>query len=403
MTPPGASPVPAPAPVGGPRAAVWRTAGFYAALYAAFGAHLPFWPLWLADWGLSEAEIGAYAAAGFGARILAGGMLPVLADRRQARRAVLGLTGAVAAAAFLAHLAIGSKGVLLAATLVTVGAMSAMVPVGDALSVAAARSFGFAYGRARAAGSAAFLLVNLGLGAALGSLGADAALWTIAVCLGVAGWLGWTHPGGGRVTPGPRPTLAELGRLVRARAFLPFALAAGLAQASHGAFYAYGSLHWRALGVPEGTIGALWAFGVAVEVALMLTVGARLVARLKPSGALALAGAVGVARWGLMTLDPVGPGLWALQASHALTFALAHLGAMAFLGAACPERLSGGGQAVFQVAVGGLLMATATGAAALVYPWAAGGVWWTGAGFAAAAAVAALAARRVWDGGELRV
>lgn len=392
-----------PSPEAPPRHPAWRTAAFYAALYAAFGAHLPFWPLWLADWGLTEAEIGAYAAAGFAARILAGGIIPVIADRRQARRTTLGLVGALAAATFLAHLAIDSRALLLAATLVTVGCMSALVPVGDALSVAAARSFGFAYGRARAAGSAAFLLVNLGLGAALGSLGTDAALWTIALCLAAAAWLGWTHPGGGRVQSGPRPTMAELRRLATAPAFALFALAAGLAQASHGAFYAYASLHWRSLGVPEGTIGALWAFGVAVEVALMLTVGSRLVLWLKPSGALALAGAAGVARWGLMTLGATGPLLWALQGSHAVTFAVAHLGAMAFLGAACPVRLAGAGQAVFQVAFGGLLMAGATALAAAVYPVAGGAVWWTAAGFSAAAVVVALSARRIWDGAELPV
>jgi len=380
-----------------------RSSAFYAAYFAALGVHLPFWPLWLSDWGLSEGEIGAYAAAGFGARIVAGMVLPVAADRLAARRWVLAASAGTAAVAFLAHLLVETKLALLLLTLASAGALSAMLPIGDALGVAASRAFGFAYARSRAAGSAAFLAANLALGSAMAVFGADAALWVIVVALSAAAWLGLTHPGGGLVQPGPRPGLTALGRLARAPAFLLFALSAGFAQASHGPLYAYGSIHWRDLGLTEGTIGALWAWGVAVEILLMTLVGAWMTRRLGPSGMLALAGGAGVVRWALMTTEPTGPLLWALQGSHALTFAAAHLGAMAFLGAAAPARMAGAGQAAFQVAVGGGLMAGSTALSAFVYPLAGGGAWWIGCAFSAGALAAALAARRIWDGGELPV
>lgn len=102
-----------------------------------------------------------------------------------------------------------------------------------------------------------------------------------------------------------------------------------------------------------------------------------------------------------LVTDPTGVLLWALQGSHALSFAAAHLGAMAFLGAAAPARMAGAAQAAFQVAVGGGLMAASTALAALVYPVAGGGAWWIGAGCSAGALLAALLARRAWDGGEI--
>ena len=37
-----------------------HTSAYYGFLFLALGAHLPFWPLWLSDWGLSAAEIGLY-------------------------------------------------------------------------------------------------------------------------------------------------------------------------------------------------------------------------------------------------------------------------------------------------------------------------------------------------------
>ncbi|MGM0585213.1 MAG: MFS transporter [Pseudomonadota bacterium] len=384
--------------VGAPSGALVRAGGFYAAMFGALGVHLPFWPLWLSDWGLSEGEIGAYAAAGFALRLVAGLGLPVLADRRQARRAVLGATAAAGAALFLGHLWIESRGVLLVATMLTAGAFAAMLPIGDALGVAAARDFGFDYGRARSAGSAAFLGMNIGMGAAIGWLGADAALWAIAGFLALAGWLGATHPGGGRVKAGPRPSWGEMRGVVTRRAFVLFALASGLAQSSHGVIYAYGSVHWRGLGISEGTIGMLWAAGVAAEIVLMAAFGGWLTRRLGAAGALMLSGAAGVVRWGAMTLEPTVAALWALQAGHALTFAAAHLGAMAFLAAAVPDRVLGAAQAIKSALGIGVLMAATMGAAALIYPAFGAGAWWLGAAMSAGALVAAWAAGRAWDG-----
>lgn len=399
------TPDPSPTDAGGPAAepapprfAAARVAGWYAAMFAAMGIHLPYWPLWLADWGLTAVEVGLFATYGFAARLVAGAVIPVLADRHAARRLAVAGSCAVGVVAFLAHLGITSKGLLLVATLVSGGTFAALVPIGDVLGLAAARDFHLDYARIRAWGSAAFLAANLGFGAAIGALGPNVALWGIVVFLGIACGLGATHPGGGRVIPGPRPKLSELTALALRPAFLLFILAAGLSQASHATLYAYGSLRWRDLGISEAEIGPLWAFGVAVEIVLMSLLGGALTRRLGAAGALALAGAAGIVRWSLMTLDPMGLALWALQASHALTFAASHLGAMAFLRAAVPERLAGGAQGLFQTVVGTSLMFAFTGLSAQVYPWAGAGAYWVGTAASVLALICALAARGLWSG-----
>jgi PPP family 3-phenylpropionic acid transporter len=239
--------------------------------------------------------------------------------------------------------------------------------------------------------------MNLGMGAAVAALGADAALFAIVGCLGLTAWLGWSHPGGGRVKSGRPPGLREMGEVVSRRAFVRFALAAGLAQSSHGVIYAYGSIHWRSMGIGEGTIGALWATGVAAEIVLMAAFGGALVRRLGPAGAIMLSGAAGVVRWGAMTLEPAGAALWVLQASHALTFAAAHLGAMAFLQAAAPDRLLGASQAVMSALGAGVLMAGCMGLASLLYPAFGAGAWWLGAALSGGAVAAAWAAARARD------
>lgn len=381
------------------RPAGLRTSGYYAAVFAAFGVHLPFWPLWLENHGLSAAQIGLFSAAGMGARVVSGILIPSLADRWDARRATLlglALAGAVAAGG---HMIAPNLGWLMAATLLLSAAFSGLVPVGDALGAAAARVHGFQYGQARGIGSFSFLMVNLGIGA----LAAAAGIWVAPPALIVfflwAGIMGYTHPGGGRAKALVRPTRGELRRLAASPMFLLFVAAIGFSQSSHGVYYAYGSVRWRELGLPEWEIGALWAFGVAVEVVLMTIYGGKLIARLGAAGAIAISGAAGAVRWSVMALDPLGPGLWALQSLHALSFAAGHLGAIAFIQAAAPERLAAGAQGIFGAVAGGLLIAAAMAGASALYPLVGGATYLLAAAMSATGFCFAMVLRRRWDGG----
>lgn len=376
-----------------------RTAGFYAAVFAGMGVHLPFWPLWLEEHGLTAAQIGLFSAAGMGARVVLGILVPTLADRWDARRRALMLLGLTGAGAAAGHLFAPDLMWLMAATLGISAAMSGLVPVGDALGAAAARTYGFQYGQARSAGSLAFLLVSLGLGALVAAFGIDLAVYALTLFFLLAAWAGWTHPGGGKARAMQRPTLAEMKALATAPVFLLFVGAIGFAQSSHAVYYAYGSVRWREMGLPETQIGALWAFGVAVEVVLMYAGGAALIRRFGPAGAIGLSGAAGVLRWSAMAFDPTGPLLWALQALHALSFAAGHLGAIAFLSLAAPERLAAAAQGVFGAFAGGLLVAMGMMAASELYPAYGGGTYLLSAGMSAVGLCFALALRRRWDGG----
>ncbi|TYO85439.1 MFS transporter [Oceanicella actignis] len=376
----------------------FRTGAFYAAVFAALGVHLPFWPLWLEDRGLSAAQIGVYSALAVAAKVAVGLAAPALADRFEARRAMLAGAGLFGAAAFAAHLLAAEAAALVALSVAAAATFSAMMPVGEALGAAAARDFGFDYARVRAVGSAGFLAASLLMGAAVAQAGPGAALWAIVACLLAAAALGRTHPGGGRARALGRPDLGQMRRLFSDGRFALFLLAIGMAQGAHGVIYAFGSLHWRALGLDEGRIGALWAFGVAAEIALMALAGRALVRRLGAAGAIALSGAAGAVRWAAMAFDPVGAALWALQGLHALTFAAGHLGAIAFVSAAAPERLAGAAQGALGALASGALMAAATALAAAIYGWAGGGVYWIPALMSAAGAAAALRLGRVWRG-----
>lgn len=70
-----------------------------------------------------------------------------------------------------------------------------------------------------------------------------------------------------------RISLSDAVKLAHSPSFLLFLLAASTIQGSHALFYAFGTLHWRAQGFADGTIGALWALGVVAEIGLFAVSG----------------------------------------------------------------------------------------------------------------------------------
>ena len=141
-----------------------HTAAAYVMVFATTGAYIPFWPLWLADWGLAPEEIGLYTALAVAVRVVAGLAIPALSDRLDARRATLAVSSAVVLLLFVAHLAIETRPMLLAATLAVGVAMAGIGPIAEALGVAAARAWDFPYAQARGFGSLGYLGANLAIG-----------------------------------------------------------------------------------------------------------------------------------------------------------------------------------------------------------------------------------------------
>ena len=380
-----------------------HTAAVYVMVFAATGAYMPFWPLWLDDWGLTTEEVGLYTALGLAVRVVAGLATPALADRLDARRYTLAACALATLLLFLAHLDIHSRPVLLLATLALGATWAGIGPISEALGVSAARARNFAYAEARGIGSMGYLGANLAIGAMIAVTGSGIVLWWIVACMAGLFTLSLNHPGGRKVTGQVPPAMHEIGRLVVNPVFAIFMATVAFLQASHAVLYAYGSIHWRALGISEPVIGALWAFSVAVETVFMLSLGTAAIERLGPVRAMAVAALAGILRWSVMMTDPVGFWLWPVQGLHALTFAMGHLGAIAFISRAVPDRYAAAAQgATGAMAVGGV---TALGMvlAAAVNPALGGRSYGIGAATSALALGLCLLLARRWQRGELAV
>jgi len=147
-----------------------RLALFNAAAFLVIGVQLPFWPVWLAGHGLDPQQIAAVFAAAIWAKVIATPAIGALADRIGHRRAVMAGLAGIACLAYAALWPVRGLWPLLALNLVAGVAQSALLPLGDAVTLAAVRERGLDYGRIRVWGSLSFVLASIGGGAALAAM-----------------------------------------------------------------------------------------------------------------------------------------------------------------------------------------------------------------------------------------
>lgn len=333
------------------------------------GVQLPFWPVWLASRGFGAKEIGTLFAAAIWAKVVATPAIGALADRF-GRRRVMAVLAATALAGYAAMGPAGGFWPILALNIVALTAQSALMPLGDTVTLAAVRAEGLDYGRIRVWGSLSFVVASLGAGAVLGHssgsrvlplvLGASAAL--LAACGAIPSGADARRREGSRRRAGWRLVAGN-------PQFWVFVASAAALQASHQVYYGFGTLYWRSLGFSQTTIGWLWAEGVVAEV-LLFWQGRRLLARLGPRGLMMLGGAAGIVRWSLAGIVVSLPATVALQLLHALTFGAVYLGAMHYLSRTVPPTAAAGAQTLFAAAssgLGGGLVMVAAGALYAAY------------------------------------
>jgi len=340
-----------------------RLAALHAASFIGLGFPLPFFPVWLEAKGLTSTLIALVVAIAIVVRIVATAPLLALADRPGGARRLLMASHLGQLAGFpLLMLMEGGPAIAAMAAFIAV-AQASVIPGNDLVTTTAVRTNpGLHYGRIRGFGSIAFLLATILAGYLVDAFGAGAIIWAltlaplgalVATCLAVPEAAAASDRAGG-----PAPKLPATLWIVMA--------AAALAQGTHGALYAFGSIHWRAIGFSDTVIGYLWATGVVAEILVFYLFG-RGVGRGSAGLGLLLAGSAGAAlRFGILAADPGLGVTFALQALHGLSFGASHLGAMAALAALAPDLGRGRAQGLLG-SMAALSMAATTMASGFIY------------------------------------
>lgn len=337
---------------------------FYSAIFVGTGAASPYMPVWFAHHGLSGAQIGLILSLPMLARAFTAPLLAVWADSFKLRRTALSFMSlGVAAAYALMVLPLGFAGwtlVWFAAS----SAFSTISPLTDVIVLNRARRDGFNFGWPRGIGSVAFIVANVVMGAVLTWGSPDLVLvWITAAVALTALAARFLLPPDPVHEAGEAPRAADrfagIGALLRDRAFMTAAIAAGLIQSAHAFYYSFSTLVWKAQGLPESMTGVLWAVGVAAEVAFMwfMEPWRR---RVGPRNLLVLGGVAAMIRWTALAFAPPLWLLFPLQILHVLSYAATFLASLQLIERLSTPQNASAAQALNSALSSGMLMGLAT-------------------------------------------
>jgi len=376
------------------RAPGFRVGAFMAAMFGTFAIVGAFMPLFMADRGLRADQIGLVLGGAALVRVFTGPSWGMLADRLGRRRSVIATAAAIAVCAALAL--VPADGFLAFAVIVAWqgAATTAFGPLSDSLALALAREGRMNYGRARAAGSAAFMLASALGGKLLSITGTSAVPYLLASGFAAAGLIALTMPEPQRPPAAARRFTGALG-VLKLPEFRLILASSALVQGSHAAFYGFAPLYWRSQGIGDDTIGLLIAVGIVAEVALFWS-GQRLIQFLGSGWLTGCAAAAGVLRWSVTASTGDLWILFPVQALHAVTFAFQHQSAMLMLQRVIPQERAATAQSLYSAFGMGAPTGLLTFLSGMMYARIGGNVFFVMAGLCVLALTLVAPLRHAW-------
>jgi len=323
----------------------WRLSGFYFLYFAALGGFIPYWSLYLKDFGFNPIEIGELSALLVGTKIIGPILWGWIADHTGKSIGIIRLAAffsTVIFAGFLwAHDYVGFA-------LITLGFSffwNAMLPQFEAVTLTHLRNAAHRYSRIRLWGSIGFIVAVLIIGAILEHYPVTLLPFIIATLL-------LLNAGITFVTPEAKSISLDKAahgilKIIKMPEVLAFMAVNVLLQMAHAPYYVFYSIYLKHAQYSAMVTGLLWALGVLAEIVLFIYMR-NLLKHCSLRAILLLSLALATARW-LM----IGWGseyLWVLivaQLFHAATFGGTHVVAMYLLQRYFGEQHQGKGQALY--------------------------------------------------------
>jgi PPP family 3-phenylpropionic acid transporter len=347
-------------PSGPPAFFAWRAAFFFCAPLMVNGIALLYLPAFLRDLGMTDVEIGIIVSLPFLLRMIGMPIGTALADRVSDRALVMIWSAAVSlVSALLMFFAHSFWPIVLFYSIQSLF-YAPFVPIAEAILVSGVRRWGFDYGFLRMWGSIAFVVSTLLGGWLLELYGGTMVLPAMAVFFVLTTLVAIAAPRLGRSKP-----VEKSGTIGRAAGRSPFwrtdfllvITGAAIVQGSHGLLFGFATIYWTARGISGVQISFLWTSAVVAEI-LLFFVSGRYLARFSHLHLVLFGCLVAVLRWALF---PVIDGFWSyllLQANHAFTFAIIHVGIQRFLMERIGEERGASAQGFYQFFISVFTVAT---------------------------------------------
>jgi len=323
----------------------WRLSGFYFFYFASLGALIPYWGLYLKSLGFDITAIGNLMAIIMATKIISPNIWGWIADHTGRRMGIVRIGSLCAALAF-AGVFFQDGFVWLAIVMMLFSFFwNAALPQFEATTFYHLGEQIHRYSSVRLWGSIGFIVAVWGLGGVMEGQGIQllpwilfglfAAIWinSLLVPEEAAGHLPLDH--------------SPLRKILSQPQVVGLLLVCFLAQAGHGPYYTFYSIHMKAYDYSLGLIGGLWALGVIAEVGVFLLMH-RLVPKYGLRNLLLISLLLAVMRWLLIGLFPEHLAVMLLaQCLHAATFGVYHAAAIQLIHTYFKGKHQGKGQALY--------------------------------------------------------
>lgn len=331
-----------------PVASVVRPAVVYLTFFGSIGAYFPYVAVYYRSIGLSVESIGLLTALQAAVSLALAPLWGAVVDQLGSVRGPLAVAG-LATAAAAALLGLARDPLLIAAAVICLAAAgSGMIPMLDSRTVDLLGDDRDRYGRARAWGSAGFIVVSLAVGVLIERIG-PAGLFLVyvpgLVLVSVVGWalLGGPSRAGRRVL---RVTAEEVVGLLRQRRLALFLVGSILLWTAVAAVSTFFSIHLIALGAPAEIVGLAWALGALVEVPLMFSFD-RIVRRVPAEWLIVFAVVVFAVRAAGFALAPSVAVVLIVAPLGGVGFAFFFVGTVTYVARVAPPRLQATAQGIY--------------------------------------------------------
>jgi PPP family 3-phenylpropionic acid transporter len=320
----------------------WVLAFQYFLYFGVMGIQLPYFNLYCYELGFSGWQIGSLSAARSIVLIIFGIAWGILADRFQSRRPIYILCNFLSAALWGLFLLTTSFHWMLAITIAYGIFYAPLIAFLEAFSMENLGRNKKRYGRMRVWGSVAFIIIVLALGRII-----DLYSVKIIISLILAG--SWVQAlvalGFPRTAITPGKTFRSGFRQLLTVKTTVFFICAFLMLASHGAYYAFFSIHLRNLGFDSFFIGLCWGLAVCAEIIAMVF-SERIFRRFAYETVLTFSFGIAVLRWTGLWATQSAAGILVLQLTHAITYGAFHMASILYIDAMAPAEAKTVGQAV---------------------------------------------------------
>jgi len=323
----------------------WRLSTFYFFYFAALGALVPYWGLYLKSLGFGAVEIGSLTAILMATKVIAPYIWGWLGDHLGHRMRIVRFASLVSVVTFTLMFWVDSFWAIAGAMTLFSFFWNASLPQFEVVTLNYLGTQARRYALLRVWGSVGFIVTVLLLGWLVDRQGPAVVLSVVwMVYLGI--WLASLTVR----DPDPEPHPKEqppIGQVLRQPAVLAFFAAVFLMQLSHGPYYAFYTIYMTDYGHTKTLIGGLWALGVAAEVVIFMVMH-HLLDRFGAARVLVASLAIAALRWVLIGVFPAE--LWVMllaQLMHAATFGTFHGSAIHLAHQFFRGRHKGRGQALY--------------------------------------------------------